>query len=367
MLTILTLIVLTILSDSETLNVPQNDSAVSSGADSQHNATKDNSAESNLLDKYNQFQKIYAHTLMNSAFLPFVSDCKAVMVPSEPVSQLKVKDRFLCLTYFDMMYNLVATHDKIYTLADRVNTSLSDYDNATLVKNFCDYFGGELPTEDAKRPFVTTMLATRSNWIRAIRTDDNCKLLCHDLDEVIVLRIRPICKLISGGYRLIKKNSAEPISVTKAGALARDDNKSQPTMQNTSASVTGQQVKAEPISSEVKAQPGAATVANATQSTSTTTLRNKLQAPINGAGGNSTSSKPSEEAKIKTSPMAKAPPAAAEPETAHESKDENVNAHNEETKSVVDINPEVEDTNDENGDVLGKNGKTTDSFKQNSI
>lgn len=363
MLTILTLIVLTILSDSETLNVPQNVSAVSSAADSQHNATKDNSAESNLLGKYNQFEKIYAHTLMNSALLPFVSDCKGVMEASEPVSQLELKDRFLCMAYFDMMYNLVATHDKIYTLADKVNTSLSDYDNATLVKNFCDYFGGELPTEDAKRPFVTSMLATKSTWIRATQTHENCKLLCYYLDDLFAQRIRPICKLISGGYRLIKKNSAEPISVTGAGTLALDDNKSQPTMQNTSASVTSQQVKAKPISSKVRAQPGTATVANATQSTSTTTVKNEVQAPIKGAGANSTNSKPLEEAKTKTSPMGQAPPAA--PETALESKDEKVNAHNEETKPIVDINPEAEDTNDENGDVLGKNDKTTDSFKQN--
>lgn len=359
MLTIFSLIVLAILSESETLNVPQNAPAASRESDSPHNATKNNSAESNLLDKYNQFVKKYAHTLMNSTFLPFVGDCSAVMVSSKPVSQLKVKDRFLCLTYFDMIYNLAATNDENYTLADRVNTSLSDYDNATLVNNFCDFFGGELPTEDAKRPFVTTMLATQSTWINATQTHESCKLLCYYLDEPITQRILPICKLISGGYRLIKKNSLEAKVVTKAGAHSGEPILFSPKIgQNTSAS---EQIKAIPISSKINAQPVGATVANVTQST--TTIKNELQVHLIGAGANSISSKPSEAAKIKTSPMAKGPSDAAEPEAAHQSKDAKVNAHNEEIKPVVDINQEVEDTNDENGDVLGKGN----SLKSNSI
>lgn len=366
MLTILTLIVLAILSESETLNVPQNESTVSRVSDSQQNAIKDNSADTKLLEKYNQFVNKYAYTLMNSTFLPFVDGCKAVMEPSKPVSKPEVKDRFLCLTYFDMIYNLNATIDKNYTLTDKVNTFLNDYDNATLVKNFCEFFGGELPTEDTKRPFVSTFLANHSIWIDATQAQDSCKLLCYYLDGPTKQRISPICKLISGGYRLIKQYLVGAKIVPKPDASAGDailpHAKIAPDI---SASVVDKQIKVEPVSSKVNAQTAAATVVNVTQST--TTVKNELQAPINSAGVNSIGSKPSEEAKKKTSPMANLPPDAAEPAPAHGSKDEKVNAHNEETKPVVDINQEVEDNNDENGDVLGKNNKIIDSKQSNSL
>lgn len=356
MLTILSLAMFAILVEASALNVPQNVLSARNGSESQQNASKTISTASSLSNKYNQFEKKYAQTLMNSKFLPFVGDCMAVIGESKPVTQLKLKDRFLCLTYFDMMNNLIANADEDFTLADKVTASLGDYDNATLVKNFCEFFGGELPTEDANRPFVMKLMDNQSVWMNATREPETCKQLCYYLDGPITLRISPICKLVSGGYRLIRKHSVDGKTAMKDGTLPIDSTKMQSkSSQNISAKVAGEQVKAvSPISNEVKAQPAAAsTVTNTSQST--TTGQNQIQVVASSASKHNNNVKPSEEAKKNTSPMAKAAEEAAAQETSHASNGGKENTHNEATKLVVATHQEEEEVISEDiGEALGK-------------
>lgn len=342
MWTILSLMVFAILVEANAPNGTQNELTGSNASARQDSAS---SAAPSLLDKYNQFQKTYAQTLMNSTFLPFVDGCRAVMVETKPVTPLKSKDRFLCLTYFDMLSNLIVNADKEYTLVDKVNASLRDYDNATLVNNFCEFFGGELPTENANRPFVMKMLDNQSVWMNAAQTPDKCKRLCYELDEQSLLRISSICKLVSGGYRLIKRLSVNGKSAIKTGTLPpQAQSKSS---QNAPAKVAGEQIKpVPPMSKESKVQP------NTNTSQSSTTLKNQMHVAASSANTNSSSVKASEEAtKKKTSPMANGVlEAAAKASTAHASSEGKVNSHNDEP--VVDTHREEDE--EEDVDTFGK-------------
>lgn len=335
----LTIILLAIFVEVNTLKVAQNTIENANGLGNQNNATENISAESSLFEKYNRFNKKYARTLMNSMFLPFVDSCNTVMKKSQPVYHLKAKDRFLCLTYFDMINNLMVNANEDFMLVDKVNISLIDYDNTTLVDNFCEFFGGELPIENVNRQFLETMLVNPSAWMNAIKTPDKCRLYCYDSENPIIVRILPICKLISGGYRLIKKHLADKKSAVEVGKLTDDSIQKQlESSKNTSARLTNEVKQQQPTS-----------VSMTNTSRLTTTVKNYIKL----AGANSSSSKPAEDAKKNTSPMAKPIADVAVEETPHESKDDKENLHNEEAKQVANGDREVEDINEENGG-LGK-------------
>lgn len=258
MLSILTLTVLAIAIEVDTLNVPSNQSTINNGSENQHIWTsQNNGTPSSIQDKYKQFEQKYAQTLMNSSFLPFVDECKAVMVRPKPVAQQKVK--FLCLTYFDMLNNLIVHAVEDFMLADNVNATLKEYDNATLVNNFCMLFGGELSTNNDPQPFVSGML--ENSWINATKSPEKCKMLCNDLADPNTIQITPICKLISAGYRLIRQHPVDSKDAVNARGLidAKVGSVTGASIQSNSKTlvkVTDDQSKASPIVvNETKAQP----------------------------------------------------------------------------------------------------------------
>lgn len=339
MIKISALIVLAFLNEANILDAhelaqaPHNNSS-----DAPHIAT-----ESNLTSRYKQFEETYAQTLMNSSFLPFIAGCSAIMKKSISASQLEEKDQFLCLTYFDMINHLIVNLDQDFIQLNKVNTSLNDYDNATLVKNFCEFFGGELPTVDVDRPFVTKMMANQINWTNAMKIPDNCKIICYFLDEFAEFRISPICKLISGGYRLIKKHSMDAKNPSEVDVLEAGPIQTQSKSRNISMGVIYEKTK---VDNQVmpKAQ-FAATPSNTSQST--TKVKNQVLADATvGANTINSSFKSPEEARKKTSPMTKDPAEAV-------MKEEKNDFRHDEVKQNGNTNPEETDANEENGDALG--------------
>lgn len=326
-----------ILDAQEIVPVPLNNSS-----DAPHLAK-----ESGLTSRYKQFGETYARTLMNSTFVPFIGGCCAIMEKSISPTQLEEKDQFMCLTYFDMINCLIVNVDQDFTQLNKVTTSLNDYDNATLVKNFCEFFGGELPTADADRPFVTTMMTNQMDWMNAIRKPDECKLICYIVDESATLRISPICKLISGGYRLIKKHLMDAKNPAEVSISEVDPLQTQPESRNISLELIDNKTK---LDHQLKPKKSEFSVARTNTSQSTTKVKNLADITVD-ANTISSSVKSPELTRKKTSPMTKDPTEAAVKEIPH--KEEKNDLRNVEIKQVANTNPEETDANEENGDALG--------------
>lgn len=324
--TSIALIVLAIIVEANTLVVPGYVPEVSNGVTGQHIVTNHSSPISSLSDKYNEFEKMYGPTLMNSTLLPFVDDCKNEI--SKSVLKLKAKERFLCFIYFDMINNLIHSANPDFTQTENVKKSLNDYDNEKLVTNFCTFFGGELPTEDDKRPFIREMLANQSNeWLIAVEKPEKCNLLCYDIDDPKTVRIKPICKLISGGYRLINNKqlqSASNVDKKIAASVQMQPNSTQ----KTAAKIVPSNATVPAIINEVKAKPASATGSNTSASNTDVKNENKIS-----ANGSNNSTKPLEEATKNTKTLEKAPEKVAQQlESADKPQNENVPLHNAETK-----------------------------------
>lgn len=335
-------IIITILVEVYTLSVPQKQPSVSNELNNQSIIAENDSLQSSLLNKIHQFEQKYAATLLNATFLPFVGDCKNVTVNSKPVVNAQGNVRYLCLTYFDMVYNLMASGDEEFTTPVKVNASLSDYDDEKLVKNFCEFFGGELPIEDAKRPFVVSFMV---DWKTALQTPDSCKMRCYDPNEP-TLRILPVCKLISGGYRLANKHLKSSISndtlMTDLGSAAVVVQKQSIPAENPSANST--RVHDKP------SLDASITVMNLTQSTVA-----KGQVVISPAT-NSSRATPSDGSNKPTGSIAKSPEKTAAQKTPTEPKVENPTNGDGKQVAAINNNNNGAGGNDEAGDgnVFGK-------------
>lgn len=171
-----------------------------------------------------QLSRQYQNTLVNSTLLPFLNNCSFVynITSSSTISQSSAikqsKENLLCVMYFDMVYNLGKSGFTDYQIEANVIDTLKVYDNATLISNFCNLFGGEIPTEEDKRPFETAIMS-KAVSSKVLNDLSACNLLCLQWDDIqYQTRIMPVCKLISGGYRswklhLIDHHTTPNISV----------------------------------------------------------------------------------------------------------------------------------------------------------
>lgn len=162
-----------------------------------------NSSLTNLIEKLNQFKKTYNSTLMNSTLLPFVGMCVNIVSTTKPALQLYDKqDELLCLSYFDMMNNLIGSGNHEYESPENVIKSLTEFDKDSFKKEFCKLFVGTLPTENEKLPYQNAF----NQSIEILKSTKNCEQSCITRDKNDDEVIRTTCKLIAGGYHLINKN-----------------------------------------------------------------------------------------------------------------------------------------------------------------
>lgn len=193
-----------------------NTKSIGDGSLANANQINDNrvtSTQNNLHENLMQLNRKYQNTLTNKTLLPFVSDCTFVYnITSSPTatqstpSVKQSRENLLCLVYFDMVNNLGKSGFNDYQTEASVIDTLTVYDNDTLVSHFCNLFGAEIPMDEDKRPFETTLMPKRDSW-KVLQNRDACNQFCMYLDDnTFVTRIKPVCKLVSGGYRSWKRH-----------------------------------------------------------------------------------------------------------------------------------------------------------------
>lgn len=177
-----------------------------------------------LTEKHNRLQDEFKETLMNTTFLPFISECNNAFVKREKDAELNIT--LLCPSYFDLIEDLRENKILDYNKPDAILATLRDYDNASLVNNFCTFFGGELPTEVKRRPFVHEFLIDEENLLTKQHI---CRDVCFihiESEKKTDEKIQPICKLISGGYRLLtKKTQLGEVTVSPSEIQSKKDEK----------------------------------------------------------------------------------------------------------------------------------------------
>lgn len=204
--------IITIVQTKSVGNLPQavNAVSVSSNATNQH---------IDLKEVLIGLRAKYQNTLLNESTLPFLSNCRFVYTTtSAPLltgqPSAVPQPNLLCLVYFDMVHNLGKSGYNDYQTAISVNDTLKAYDNKTLVDNFCDLFHGELPTETEFRAFETKLMPNIKGSWEILKDRSTCSLFCYELDsKTFQTHIRPVCKLISGGYRVLTQhlNDKDPL------------------------------------------------------------------------------------------------------------------------------------------------------------
>lgn len=176
-------------------------------------AVANSSTNEKLIEKQNELEQSYQNTLLNASLLPFASECHDVMSPTSRVNS--PMDKRLCAAYYDMMNNLHETRSTGYQSIDDVRVTLHEYDNSTLVNNFCSLFPGELPLEDNKRLFEKQLFPGGTPLGTDLKNETvKCNLYCFELVNSD-MQLKPICKLISGGYRAIKLVSSSNVDIFK--------------------------------------------------------------------------------------------------------------------------------------------------------
>lgn len=170
--------------------------------------------QSNFKETLIQLSSKYKDSLFNQRILPFLANCTNVLTttspssaPSSPSMGLS-NDNLLCSVYYDMAYNLGKSGFIDYQTEQSVVDTLTFYDNATLANNFCTFFAGEIPTERENRPFESQLGYNNISAGQILKATQTCSLFCCEM-ELYQVKIRPICKLISGGYRVLNKHQID--------------------------------------------------------------------------------------------------------------------------------------------------------------
>lgn len=187
----------------------------------------------NLKESLIAMRSRYTQTLLNETNLPFLKNCTFVYTTTSPPSTqssspsiaatpsntLKPGDEnLLCLVYYDMVYNLGKSGFTDYQIESDVIDTLKSYDNDTIATNFCQLFNGEIPTEAGDRPFETKLSPNKRTSSEIFKNEHTCSLLCCEADENFVLKIKPVCKLISGGYRALHRHLIDHDEVPETNA-----------------------------------------------------------------------------------------------------------------------------------------------------
>lgn len=169
----------------------------------------------------NEMRSKYTPTLLNETIVPFLNNCTFVYaqitspalthstLPSTATSSILLKpgdENLLCLIYYDMMYNLGRSGFNDYQIESNVIDTLKSYDNDTITTNFCTLFDAEIPTEAAERPFETKLSPNNKTSSDIFKNAHTCSVLCYEVDENYASKIKPVCKLISGGYRALHRH-----------------------------------------------------------------------------------------------------------------------------------------------------------------
>lgn len=205
-LAILLAIVATIFAEVNAANIPSTDINNSNNKSASAIASVSNisNVDNVLAEKVNQFKLKYNATLLNSSFLSFVNDCIDVVSAAKKAEV----DQQLCLLYFDMIYNLNEKCPNELKNQDSVTKILIEYDNETITNQFCSQFPNELKVEVTVQPFAQSRGLDATKYMK---NANFCVFKCVEQNE---MSIKPLCKLISGGYRLIhlqsKKQSPQP-------------------------------------------------------------------------------------------------------------------------------------------------------------
>lgn len=155
-----------------------------------------------LVDK---FEVKYKSTLMNRTYAPFLADCiSGTLIQNR--SLIVLLNSNICTTYFDLMYNMLDLPG--FGTVEEIEETTREFDNDALATNFCNLFPGEVETELAKRPFTDASGKTVEKKLQSFWCQKDC------IDLLPVFKIRPICKLIAGGCRVInlskRKQSPAP-------------------------------------------------------------------------------------------------------------------------------------------------------------
>lgn len=201
--------VITIVQTKSVGNVPQSANITGSHANI---ATTKNSQQIDLKESLNDLRSKYQHTLLNETILPFLNNCSIVhMVTSPPSTTTQTSSvpkrpdgNLLCLVYFDMVNNLAKSGFSDYQTAQSIFDTLEAYNKESIIGNFCNLFAGEIPSEAEKRPYETRIASGNMSSGQMLKSSHACNLLCFEFNaETYQARIKPICKMISGGYRAL--------------------------------------------------------------------------------------------------------------------------------------------------------------------
>lgn len=140
-----------------------------------------------------------SNNLLSPEFLPFLKDCTSA-TPT---------NRALCVTYYDMVYNVYEYGGKADDVKAEIRTA-----NRTLEKlgdTFCTLFPTEVTQALDKRPFLE---ANHFQLTVLFDIPNYCVINCLTMHEsTLQIVIRPICKSISGGCKWIlqQKRNAGPV------------------------------------------------------------------------------------------------------------------------------------------------------------